>query len=87
MRNSVIRIAIWASGGFLISVGWGFYFANANKAAPVDPIVYTLARLTQPVVAVVVSHVDFPIGLRAVVVANVLTYALIGQILKTIRRH
>jgi len=48
------------------------------------PIVYTLARLTQPVVAVVVSYVDFPIGLRAVLVANAVTYALIGLILTTI---
>ena len=78
---------MWGSVGFLISVGWGFYFANANKTAPIGPTVYTLARLTQPVIAVIVSYVDFPIGLRAVEISNALTYALAGLILAAIRRH
>jgi hypothetical protein len=86
MRNNAIRIAIWASVGFLISAGWGFYFATANKAIPIGPIVYFLARLTEPVAAVV-SYFNFPVGLSAIAVANAATYALMGILLTAIRRH
>jgi hypothetical protein len=87
MRNSVIQIAMWASVGFLISSGWGLYFARANKADPIDPIVYALANVTEPVAGITHSFFDFPRGLRAVEVENAATYALIGLILATIRRH
>ncbi len=78
---------MWASAGFIVAVGWGFYFANANRAEPIGPIINTLATLTLPLVAVVASYGDFPIGLRTAVVANTATYALIGLILGTIRRY
>ena len=79
MRNGVIfRIALWASAGFLVSAGWGLYFASANKANPVEPIVYALFRLTQPVAAVTVSYFDFPRGLTWIVVENAATYALVS---------
>ena len=78
---------MWASVGFIVAVGWGFYFANANRAEPIGPIIYRLASLTQPLVAVAASYGNFPIGLRTAVVANVATYALIGLILETIRRY
>src|SRR5438045_3734279 len=52
MRNVLIRIAVWASAGFLISLGWGFYFANTNKDIPIEPNVHTLAGLMQPIVVV-----------------------------------
>ena len=88
MRNGMtFRIAIWTSVGALVAAGWGLYFANANKANPIEPIVYTLARLTQPVVAVTVSYFNFPFGLRSALVANAATYALVGLIVETIRRH
>jgi hypothetical protein len=81
------RIAIWASAGYLVSGGWGLYFANADKANPIEPIVYTLARLTQPVVAITVAYFNFPLGLRWTMVANAVTYALVGLIVETIRQH
>jgi hypothetical protein len=87
MGNSMIRIVMWASVGFLISAGWGLYFASANKANPIDPIVYALINVTQPVAGITHSYFDFPRGLRAVKVENAATYALIGLILATIRRH
>lgn len=89
MRNSVtFRIAMWASAGFLVSVGWGFYFASTNKAIPIESIVYTLAWLTQPTAAVV-SYLNLisPLGLAWVAVANAATYALFGLIVETIRQH
>jgi hypothetical protein len=88
MRNTVIRIATWASAGFLVSIGWGLYFATANKADPIGPMVYTLARLSNPVAgAATVLYPNFPLGLWSLVAANVATYALLGLIVETIRRH
>jgi len=89
MKNATIfRIAIWAAAGFLVSVCWGFYFASADKANAIQPIVYTLFGLSQPVVGAATGfYPDLPIGLRAVVVANVATYALLGLIVETIRQR
>jgi hypothetical protein len=91
MRNSMkflFRIAIWAGAGFLVAASWGLYFGNTNKAIPIGRIVYTLTRLTQPVVAVIVSYEPTALlGLRSVIVWNAATYALAGLIVETIRRH
>lgn len=75
MRNG-IRIVMWAGAGFFVSAGWGFYFAITNKDIPTGLIVYTLASLTQPAVAVVVYfNPHYVFGLRAVEIANAVTYA------------
>ena len=89
MRNGAIfRIAMWGSVGFLVSVSWGFYFANADKAIPVPPIVYALAGLSCPIDgAVTVLYPDLPVGLSTVVVANVVTYAVLGLIVEIFRQH
>ena len=88
MRNSVkYRIAMWASAGFLVAGCWGLYFASADKANPIGPIVYTLARLTQPVIAVTVSYSNSAVGLRWCLVANAATYALVGLIVETVRKQ
>ena len=84
----VIRIVMWASAGFLVSVCWGFYFSSTDKAIAIGPIVYTLTRLTQPVVAVIVSYEPTALlGVRSVAVWNAATYALVGLIVETIRQH
>ena len=89
MRNIMIsRIAMWASAGLLVSVGWGLYFASTNKALPIEPIVYILASLTQPTAAVALYlRPALQLGLTWVVVVNAATYALLGLIVETIRRH
>ena len=82
------RIILWAAAGFLISAGWGLYFAVANKRVQIGPIVYALARLTEPAAAVVIYfNPNYPLGLRAVVIANAATYALLGLIVETTRRR
>jgi len=81
MKN---RIAIWACVGFLVSGCWGLYFANADKGSPIEPLVYALAILTQPVAAIARS-LKFPVGLHWVVIANAATYALVGLIVETLR--
>jgi len=81
------RIIIFASAGFFISAGWGLYFATADKAKPIDPIVYVLAYITEPVAGITHTYFDFPRGLRAVEIENAATYTLIGLMLILIRRR
>ena len=78
------RIAVWASAGFLIAACWALYFATRNKENPIEPIVYTLARLTQPI-ALLVQH--SALSLYWVLVANTVTYALLGLMVETLRRQ
>jgi hypothetical protein len=89
MRIAVIfRIAISASTGFLVAVGWGFYFTITDKAKPIEPLVYTLANLTQPAAAVILYfNPHGPLGLHTVVLENAATYAMVGLIVETIRRR
>jgi hypothetical protein len=77
-----------ATAGFLVSAGWGFYFATANKETPIGVIVDVLVRLTQPAAAAIAYlNPDYFLGLRAVAIANAVTYAFLGLIAGTIRRH
>jgi hypothetical protein len=78
------RLAGWAAAGLLVAAAWGIYFARANKAIPIDPIVSFLARLTCPI-GILGSH--FAISLSWVLVANLVTYALIGVAVETLRRQ
>jgi hypothetical protein len=78
------RIALWASAGFLVAGCWALYFARASKDNPIEPIVYTLIRLTCPV-AIAGSY--FPVSLYWVLVANAATYALVGLMLETLRQR
>jgi hypothetical protein len=88
MKNNVkYRIAMWASAGFLVASCWGLYFASTDKANPIEPIVYTLARLTRPLVALAVSYSNSPMGLFWCLVANAATYALAGLIVETARKQ
>jgi hypothetical protein len=88
VRNVLVRIAVWASAGLLASLGWGLYFAKANKDIPIEATVYALAKLTQPIAAAVLYiKPNLPLSLTWVAVANAATYALLGLIVETIRQH
>ena len=78
------RIAIWAAAGFLVASGWAFYFFVRNKDLPIEPLVSTLVRLTCPI-AIVGSH--YPVSLYSALAANVATYAVVGLVVKTLRRQ
>jgi hypothetical protein len=89
MRNgAILRITLWASAGFLVSIGWGIYFTIADKATPIPSIVYTLAVLTQPIAgAINALYPNLTVGLWPLVLANVATYALVGLTVEIIRQH
>jgi hypothetical protein len=79
------RIVAWASAGFLVAGCWALYFAVASKDNPIEPIVYTLAFLTQPI-ALASFHLHFGISVYWVLLANTATYALVGLIVETLWR-
>lgn len=78
------RIAIWASAGFLVAVGWAVYFAVANKEVPTARLVYVLTRATCPI-AIAGAH--FPMSMYFVFLANAATYALLGLVVGTLRQQ
>jgi hypothetical protein len=88
MKSVLIRIATWTIAGFLVSFGWGFYFATTSKGIPIGSIVYALARLTQPTAAVILYLSPASLlGLTLVAITNAATYALLGLMVETVRRH
>jgi hypothetical protein len=60
------RIAIWATLGALVVVGWSLYIYAISPIA--------LAR-------------RYPLSFYFVLLANAATYALVGVLVETIRRH
>ena len=85
--GAIFRIAMWATAGFLVAVGWGIYFATKDKGISIEPIVYDLARLTQPAAALVLYlNPRSTLGLTTVVLGNAAMYALVGFIVEAIRR-
>lgn len=87
MNHVTLRVAKWACVGFLVSVGWGIYFANADRALRVDQVVSGLVAWTQPSAALALYvKPSLSLGLASVTLANAATYALFGLIAETIRR-
>ena len=78
------RIAIWAAAGFLVANGWAAYFLLIGKDRPIEPIVSTLARLTCPI-SIVGTH--YPVSIYLAIAANIVTYALAGLLVETLRRQ
>jgi hypothetical protein len=81
------RIAICGGLGFLVAVGWAVYSFSANPSpiTAAEPIVWNLALLTQPIVLASVRF-HFGIGVYWVILANTLTYGLIGLTAETMRQ-
>ena len=89
MRSGAIfRIVMWATAGFLVSVCWAVYFTYADKAEPIPFLVYTVALVSQPFAGVIAAlYPDLPVGVRVIVVANAVIYALFGFLIEAIRQH
>lgn len=77
------RIAVWASAGFLVAGGWAFYaFATFPLTNQRMLEVWTLISVTCPIA---IAGMHYPIGLYWSLVANAVTYALVGLIVETLR--
>jgi len=81
------RIAMWASAGLLVVGCWNLYaLATFPLPTPAEPIVWTLARLTQPVLFAS-FYFHFGLYFYWVLLANAATYALVGLIVEALRRQ
>ena len=69
--------------GFLVAGCWALYFAWRSKDNPIEPMVYTLACLTQPIALLR----SYPRNVYLVLFANAATYAMVGLIVETMRRR
>jgi hypothetical protein len=76
------RIAIWASAGALIVVAWSLYISASTTQLTAKAMVWALC-LTCPIA--LARH--YPLSLYFVLLANAATYALVGIVAETIRRH
>ncbi len=78
------RIAMWASAGFLVAVGWAIYaFASAPPALTFNDPIMSLVRITCPIAFVS----SYPIRMEWTFLANAATYALVGLIVESLRQR
>jgi Ca2+/Na+ antiporter len=80
-----LRIAIWASAGFLVATCWAL-FAIATFPSTNERMrdVWFLISATCPVAIAGMHH---PISLYETLAANAITYALVGLIVETLRHQ
>jgi hypothetical protein len=72
------RVSAWASVGFLVAAFWSLYLFPSTLS--VSPIVVTLARVTCPV-----TYLPMGMHFYWVLLANSLTYALVGLAVERLR--
>lgn len=81
-----IRVAIWASVGFLVAAGWaGYAFAAPPEfflTSLREPLVHGALYLSCPVAY---AGRYYPIQLWRVLLINAATYALVGFIIEALR--
>jgi hypothetical protein len=79
------RMAIWATAGLLVAGFWAlFAFVTFPSTSERMRDVWALISLTCPV-AIAGKH--YPISLYEALVANAVTYTLVGLIVETLRRQ
>ncbi len=76
-----LRIAIWSGVGALVVVFWNLYI-SATSPTPLG-MVWTLAYLTCPIA---LAH-HYALSFYSVLLMNAATYALVGSVVETMRRH
>ncbi len=76
-----LRIAIWTGVGALIVVLWTLYISETSPT-PLGNL-WTLAYLTCPIA---LAH-HYPLSFYFVLLVNAATYALVGTVVETMRRH
>jgi hypothetical protein len=78
------RIAMWATAGFLVAVGWAVYaFASMPPALTFNNPIMMLVRITCPIALIS----SFPIRMEWTFLANAATYALVGLIVENLRQR
>ena len=77
------RIAIWAIVGAIVVAFWALFFMTTHQNLGAGGVGRAIVCLTCPI-ALAGRH---PQSLYFVLVVNAATYALVGVIVETIRRH
>jgi len=82
-----LRVAMWAALGLLVALAWFLYSSSAfpspiNRA---EPVIWNLALWTQPIV-LAGFRFHFGVSVYWVLLANTITYGLIGLIAETVRQ-
>jgi hypothetical protein len=79
-----LRIALWSGLGALVVIVWRVYIsATLSNPLGTDGVGRALVYLTCPI-AIASRH---PEGFYFVLVVNAITYALVGVVVETARRH
>ena len=78
------RIAMWATAGFLVAVGWSVYaLGSAPPALAFNDPIMTLVRITCPIALLG----SYPIHMEWTFLANAAIYALLGLIVEPLRQR
>jgi hypothetical protein len=79
------RIAMWAGAGFLVAGFWALYlFPTAADIIANQPAVWSLAQVSCPIMFASL-HFSLAISVYWVVLANAITYALLGTMVEMLR--
>jgi len=77
------RIAIWGAVGFAVAVAWMLYFMSFPQFASSRDPMMVLVELSCPIALLR----SYPIHLSVVLLANTLTYAMVGAIVEAFRHR
>lgn len=78
------RIALWAIVGFLFAGFWALFAAATFPSTERMRDVWGLVCLTCPIAIAGMHH---SISLYTALVANAITYGLVGLLFETLRKH
>jgi hypothetical protein len=78
------RIGVWAGAGFLVADLWAIYaFVTTPPAMTFTDPIMIFVRLTCPIALLS----SYPLRLEWVLLANAVTYALVGLVVETLQRR
>jgi hypothetical protein len=79
------RIALWMFAGLRVAGGWWLYVVStAPTPLTMEPVLWTLARYSCPIVLAGV-YFHFGVSIYLVLVVNAGTYGLLGLIVEAFR--
>ena len=78
------RIAMWAIAGFLVAGLWALFAIASFPSVERMRDVWTLVCMTCPIVIAGMHH---PISVYETLVANAVTYGVVGLIVETLRKQ
>lgn len=80
-------IAVFAGLGILVAAFWAIYVAVTFPASlEAQPILWVLVQITLPI-ASASAHYHFAVKLYWAIVANAVTYAIVGAMVEGVRQQ